>query len=311
VAKAFAPRTLDADWEPRMREIMGGLLDRIEAKPLFDVIEDLAELPARITAEIVGVESARFEDFRRWSDEIVSATGPPQEDADGVHDAAGDSPGGLFAYLANTVADRRRRPQDDLVTRLVESEIDGVRLTDIEIVSFLVLLIVSGNDAVTDLIATCAEVFVSNPGLLEELHLHPGRIVHVVEEALRWDSPTQSFFRRACADAELAGKAIKAGDALLVLYAAANRDPNAFECPADFDAGRGRRDHLAFGKGVHYCLGANLTRLQARVAVEAIVNRFESLREVPDFTEQWRDAPFFRGRVSYPLEFTLRHGRTE
>lgn len=313
VAKAFTPRTLDSLWEGRIREVADDLLDQVESKETFDVIQDVAELPSRIIAEIIGVESDRFEDFKRWSDEIVAASGPSQQEGDAGLDsgAAGESFSGLFAYLAGAVADRRERPQDDLVTRLVDSEIEGVRLTDLEIIAFLELLIVSGNDAITDLIATGTQAIVSHKGLMAKLQRQPSLIADLVEEALRWDSPVQCFYRRATVDADLGEKSIEAGDALLVLYGAANRDPKEFTHPDDFNIQRKRRDHLAFGMGMHYCLGASLTRLQARVAIEAIVERFDSLSEIPGFETKWRDTPFFRGRVAYPLKFVLRQSNAQ
>jgi cytochrome P450 len=307
VAKAFAPRILDSRWEPRIRQIADNLLDRVESKGTFDVVADLAELPARVIAEIIGVESGRFEDFKRWSDEIVSSAGrledsPPELGPPPPEPASS----GLFTYLASTVIDRRKDPRDDLVTRLVEADFDGAHLSDQEIVSFLVLLIVSGNDAITDLIVAALRGLVSGPELLDQIRGRPDLVSKLVEEALRWDAPFQCFFRQATISTELAGKKVKEGDAILVVYGAANRDPAHFPNPDDFELGRAPHDHLAFGRGPHHCLGASLARLQAVVALEAIVERFASLREVMGFVPIWRDTPFFRGMVEYPLNFTTR-----
>ena len=128
----------------------------------------------------------------------------------------------------------------------------------------------------------------------------------MIEEALRWEAPIQSFYRRARRDLELGGTAVKEGDALLVLYGAANRDEAKYECPEEFDPERGTPDHLAFGGGIHVCLGASLARLEARLALEGVVKRFSALEPVEGFEEDWADTPFFRGMTSYRLKFTER-----
>ncbi|MEX2238557.1 MAG: cytochrome P450 [Dehalococcoidia bacterium] len=313
VAKAFTPRTLDSLWEPRIRQTANDLLDLVEGKAVFDVIADLAPLPGRITAEIIGVEPERSEDLKRWSDEIVMMAGLQDEDSSNEDRDVELGPRGegafaqLSIYLEGILANRKAAPRDDLVTRLIAAEVDGVHLTDYEIIDFPVLLIVSGNDAVADLIATGVRALIMQPELIARLRGQPDLIGDLVEEALRWESPFQCFYRRATIPAELGGKEIKPGDALLVLYAAANRDPQQFASPAEFNIARGRRDHLAFGMGAHYCLGANLARLQARVAIASIIERFESLAEVEGFEQQWRNAPFFRELVEYPVTFKLRN----
>lgn len=217
-----------------------------------------------------------------------------------------DELGPLQAYFARAVADRRANPREDLVTRLVLAEIDGERLSDAEIIAFCVLLLVAGNETTTSLISTAVRALVNHPELMATLRARPALIDGLVEEALRWDAPIQGFYRRATVGTELAGQPIEAGDALLVLYAAANRDPARFARPADFDVERSDRGHISFGAGNHYCLGAYLARLEARVSLQAIVDRFETLTVVEGHEDAWRDTPFFRGLVEYPLRFTPR-----
>ncbi|MPZ24146.1 MAG: cytochrome P450 [Dehalococcoidia bacterium] len=308
-ASAFTPKTIDALWEPRIRMLTNELLDAVEGKAAFEVIADLAfPLPVTVIAEIIGVESERFVDFKGWSDEIAKQIGrydaPPPPDDYEITEPRDLGP--LFEYFVATVADRRENPRDDLVTRLVRAEIEGQRLTDFEVMSFLVLLMVAGNETTTNLIGTAIRGLVTHPAQVAAMRERPELISGLVEEALRWDAPIQGFYRRATRDADLAGVSIRQGDALLVLYAAANWDPAAFGCPEDFEIERGRRDHVSFGLGNHFCLGANLARLEARIALQEVIRRFDDLRPIDDFEESWRDTPFFRGMEEYSLHFRLR-----
>jgi cytochrome P450 len=212
----------------------------------------------------------------------------------------------MHAYFAQAIADRRDDPRDDLVTRLVQAEIDGKRLTDAEIIAFCALLLVAGNETTTSLITTAVRGLVAHPEQTATLRARPELIDGLIEETLRWESPIQGFYRRATVDTELAGQPVKDGDALLVLFAAANRDPARFSCPHDFDIERGSHDHVAFGVGNHHCLGANLARLEARISLQAVLERFETLTPVEGHEDAWRDTPFVRGLVEYPLRFTLK-----
>ncbi len=215
-----------------------------------------------------------------------------------------DEEDSLFLYFLQQVQDRRETPRDDLITRLVEAEVDGEQLTDIELVAFLVLLLVAGNETTTNLINHTIRGLAENPDQQRHLRANPELLAATMEEALRWEAPIQSFYRRAHVDTTLAGTEVKAGQALLVIYGAANHDPAHYECPADFDIERfnvdtGSRDHLAFGRGIHTCLGANLARIEAAAAVEGVLNRFAWLAPIEDQDVEWWDTPFFRGPLAY------------
>jgi cytochrome P450 len=308
-ARAFTPRTIDETWEPRIRQITGELLDAVEAKGTFEVVADLASpLPVRMIAEIIGIEVERYLQFKQWSDEIAGLIG--RYDLERVSDPAEiEAPadmGPLFFYFVQAIADRRANPRDDLITRLVEAEVDGERLTDFESVAFLVLLLVAGNETTTTAITNAMRVLVQHPEVADRLRADEAKIEPFIEEVLRWDAPIHSFYRRAIHDVQLGGQQIKGGDALLVLYAAANHDPAEFACPAGFDLDRGRRDHASFGIGVHYCLGANLARLEARTAIREIVRRLDGFTVEPSFEQRFREMPFFGGLTSLPLRFRRR-----
>ncbi len=303
-AKAFTPKSIERDWTPRIQRIVDEQLDGI-APDVFNVVGDLAyPLPVRMIAEIIGVESERFAQFKHWSDEIVKGIGMRREE-----EHARQFQGAVWslsAYFYEQMERRRRQPRDDLLSRLIEAEVDGERLTLAELQAFLVLLLVAGNETTTNLIGNAVRVLAEEPDLMRRVRDDRALVWNLVEEALRYEAPIQGFYRKARRDIELAGVQIRSGDALCVLYGAANRDPAEFECPAAFDLDKARRDHLAFGKGIHYCLGANLARIEAGIALNAVLDRFETLTPVPGFAVKWRHTPFFRGMEEYPVRYTPR-----
>lgn len=329
VTKAFTPRTIEEAWEPRIREYTNELLDAAVARGdgQFDIVRDLGyPLPVKIIAEIIGVPADRFQQFKFWSTEIVAGIGRVPEHGYGSpaeaiaaaeramrereialgQDEEQPAPeGSLSAYFFEQIYDRRANPRNDLITRLVQAEIDGRHLDDAELISFLVLVLVAGNETTTNLINHAVRALTNYPEEQARLREDRTRMGAFLEEALRWESPIQSFYRRANRDVEVEGVQVKAGDALLVLYGAANHDPAKYQCPADFDgerfheAGRGSRDHLAFGAGIHYCLGANLARIEAALAINGVLDRFSAISAVEGSETEWFDTPFFRGPQSY------------
>jgi cytochrome P450 len=306
-AKAFTPKSIDRDWAPRIKRIVDEQLDGA-APDTFNVIGDLAyPLPVRMIAEIIGVESDKFPQFKSWSDEIAKRIGMPRGER-GPPDAD-EGPGGpaisLGLYFFQQVALRVQEPRDDLLTRLLQAEVDGERLNPWELQAFLILLLVAGNETTTNLIGTAIRALAEDAALMERVRADRGLVWNLIEESLRYDAPIQGFYRKARQDIELAGQQIKAGDPLCVLYGAGNRDPKEFECPAEFRVDAARRDHLAFGKGIHYCLGANLARIEAEIAINAVLDRFETVTPKPGYEPQWRRTPFFRGMVEYECDYTL------
>jgi cytochrome P450 len=306
--KAFTPKSIERDWVPRIRRIVSEQLEGI-AGNTFRVIGDLAyPLPVRMIAEIVGVEPEKFPQFKRWSDEIVKRIGVeepenPEEFRAAIY--------GLSAYFFEQAELRRRQPRDDLLTRLVESEVDGQRLTPAELQAFLVLLLVAGNETTTNLIGTAIAVLAESPESMSRIQEDRSLVSNLIEESLRWEAPIQGFYRKATRDVELAGARIKAGEPLCVLFGAGNRDPKEFESAAEFNLDGARRDHLAFGKGIHYCLGANLARIEAEIALNAVLDHFQTLTPQSGFRVQWRPTPFFRGMEEYPVSYTLREANAE
>jgi len=269
VNRGFTPSRI-AGWEPRVRAIVGAQLRRLAPGEPFDVIEDLAvPLPMTIIAEMLGVDAGRRADFKRGSNALVAmmsgaASRRPVDPAP-LQDVAE-----LFQFLRETVRERRRQPGDDLVSVLVDPARDGV-LDEIDMVQFVVLLLVAGNETTTNLIGNAAAALLEHRDALDRVAREPERVPALVEEALRYDPPIQVVFRTVTADTDLAGTRIPRGAVVAALLGSANRDERAFADPDRFDVSRDTRGHLAFGFGPHFCLGAALARLEARVALEALL----------------------------------------
>ena len=294
VNRGFTPSRIAA-WEPRVRAIVGAQLRGLAPGEPFDVIEDLAvPLPVTIIAEMLGVDAGRRADFKRWSNALVSmmsgAASRRPVDAGPLQDVAE-----LFLFLRQTVRERRRQPGDDLVSVLVDPARDGV-LDELDMVQFVVLLLVAGNETTTNLIGNAAAALLEHRDALERVAREPERVPALVEEALRFDPPIQVAFRTVTADTELAGTRIPRGAVVAALLGSANRDERAFVEPDRFDVERDTRGHLAFGFGPHFCLGAALARLEARVALEALVPELVHCKRVGERTARI-DSFLVRGRA--------------
>jgi cytochrome P450 len=270
VNRGFTPRRV-ADWEERARALVAEAMERLRAGDAFDLIEDLAiPLPVSIIAEMLGVEPARRADFKRWSDVIIHmATGPGRGDpfAPRTVDAMIE----LLCYLRGVAEERRRHPADDLVSAIAAEQAGESGLTIREVVQFVMLLLVAGNETTTNLIGNAVAALVDHPEELARVAADPSLVPAAIEETLRFDPPIQMLFRTATQDVELAGVRIPKGAYVAPLLGSANRDERQFPDPDRFDVGRHPQGHVAFGFGKHFCLGASLARMEARVALTALV----------------------------------------
>jgi cytochrome P450 len=270
VIQAFAPRAI-AELEPRIRAIARESLDAVPVGEPVDFVGAVSiPLPMYVIAEMLGVPREDRPEFRRWSDAIIRAAG-------GMRDAVTDAAlGEMFVYFATHLADRRRAPREDLVSTLARAEIDGDRLSDPEILMFCVTLLVAGNETTRNLISGGAFALIQHPEQKRELLADPRLVPNAVEEMLRWWPPALGVTRRATRATSLRGKPIGAGECVLLVYPAANRDEEVWGEDAErFDVRRDhtRRSHLSFGFGEHLCLGASLARLEARVMFEELLAR--------------------------------------
>ncbi len=297
VNRGFTPSRIGRI-EPRIREIAAELFAAMDARGECDLVSELAvPFPVRVIAELLGVDPNRFEDFKRWSQAAVSIFGRPASPE--VRAAANASIDELADYIEAAVEKRRVEPRQDLISVLIEKEAEDALTLD-EVIGFAILLLVAGNETTTSLIGSTAIALYDHPEQLVAVQAEPTLIPGLVEEALRYTSPVQLLFRQTTREVELGAVRLPKDAIVLPSYAAANRDPKRFPDPDRFDVKRNAQGHLAFGLGIHFCLGAGLARLEARVAFEGLLPRLEKLRR-RDSSIRWSESPFLRGPQELPL----------
>ncbi len=301
VSRGFTPRRV-ADLEPRIRELARRHISRFIDAGRCDFIRDFAgKLPMDVISEMLGVPEADRDRLRAWSDAVVHRD-------DGVTDvppAALEAAAGILAYFSELVAERRLRPRDDLTGALLAADIDGDRLSDYEVLGFLFLMIIAGNETTTKLLGNALYWLWRNPEQRRLVQADPRLIPRWVEETLRYDGSTQALARTVTTDIELHGQRLRADDRVVLLIGSANRDERVFSDPDRFDILRDTNDMLSFGHGAHFCLGAALARLEGRIALEEVQARF------PDYDIDTRGivrihSVNVRGFAALPIEFTPR-----
>jgi cytochrome P450 len=297
VNRAFTPRRVD-EMAARIRSLARDLVAMIPDDTDFDIVETLSiPLPVSIIAEILGVPANRQADFRRWSDAFVGLLEKPPEPT--MIQATTE----LLTYFHELEKERRQSPGGDLISALMQAEIDGRRLTSEELDAFFIMLLVGGNETTTNLISNQLHLLASRPDLWRAIREDRSLLYDAVEETVRWDSPVQNLGREATQDFSLHGVEIPAGSRVVVSFGAANRDAGIFEEPDDYRLDRDRSQHLGFGQGRHYCLGTRLARLEAVAALEALLDRFEEI--APGATPGSRlHSTVIRGFETLPLRFS-------
>lgn len=297
VSRAFTPRAVER-WRKRIEGTTEELLDRLPRGGRVDVMSALAgPLPVIVIAEMLGVPREDQARFKHWSDEVVRSMGMSSFDDLRRSRAAWRE---LRGYLEGIAAERRREPRDDLLSALLSAEEQGDRLSLDEVFSTCNLLLVAGNETTTNLIGNATLALLRHPDQLERLRGDAALTPHAVEELLRWDSPVQYTSRIALEPVEIAGERVEAGQEVILVLGAANRDPEHFPAPDVLDLGRQDIRHLSFGHGVHFCLGAQLARLEGEVAIGALVRRFPDLC-LDDSAPRWRANPILRGLERLPV----------
>jgi cytochrome P450 len=280
VSRGFTPRVLTALRPRAIETVAEGMAGVRDAAPgqIVDLVQALStRVPVVMIAELLGIERARHADFRRWSDAIAESMW-----AHGGRDASAEVKA-LGAYLDGIVRERKRAPKDDVISQLIHASEDGAGvLRPGEIPSFVTSLLVAGSETTANLISNCVLTLVREPEVAREVAAKRALVPAFVEETLRHEGPVQLSMRRTTRAVELAGVAIPAGAMVIPLLGSANRDDRRFEDPDRFDLHRPERAHLAFGQGIHFCLGAALARLEAQVAVEAYLDLAEGLAWLGD-----------------------------
>jgi cytochrome P450 len=299
VQKAFTPRRV-ASLRPRVEEITTGLLDDMAAgPPEADLLDTFAfPLPITVICELLGIPVADRDDFRDWTAVIISSAQSPEE----FQRAAG----GMFGYFTSLLAAKRRSPADDLLSALILARDEGDRLTERELYSMVFLLLVAGFETTVNLIGSGALALMSFPAQARRLRADPSLLPAAIEELLRYANPLNHATERfTLDDVAIGGAVIPAGQWVLVATSSANRDPERFPDPERLDVGRDASGHVAFGHGIHHCLGAPLARLEGEIAIGSLLARFPSLSlAVPASQLRWRQSSLIHGLESLPVRLS-------
>jgi len=305
ISRAFTPRMI-ANLEARIRELSRELLDRVAERPEADIAAEYSvPLAMQAIAGMIGIPLADWPRYQRWSDTILrlrySRSGGPEAEQS-VQDFVAVS-GEMNDYLTGMIAARRRSAQGDLLTDLVAAEVDGERLSQEEILGFFQLLVVAGQETTSDLVNNALLSLLENPGQLARLRAAPELMSSAIEEVLRYRSPLQWIMRTPRREIQVHGRTIPAGALVLPMIGSANRDPRQFPDPARFDITRDPNPHVAFGHGIHFCLGAALSRMEAKIALSDLLARFPSLELASQGPWEPRKALHVHGPASLRLRF--------
>jgi cytochrome P450 len=301
VSKGFTPRRV-ADLEPSIRALAVRYLERVREAGRMDFVADFAgRIPMDVVSEMLGVPEADRDELRGWSDTILHR----EEGMRGVPPEGVAASGKLLEYFVNVVAERRRRPGADLASALCAAELDGEQLSDKDIIAFLYLMIIAGNETTTKLLANAVYWLQRHPSARKEVSRGPALVPQWVEETLRFDNSTQLMARSVTSDFDYHGHAMKRGQKVLLLIGSANRDERVFPSPDVFDLHRDTSQHLSFGRGTHFCLGAALARLEARVSLEEVLGRVPDY-EIDEARAVRVHSTNVRGFAALPMGFSAR-----
>lgn len=274
VNQAFTPRAV-ARLSERVTQITQELLDQVREQGKMDIVADMAfPLPAKVIAELLGVPAEDWNIFQRWA---RIGDGPPMR---GQQEGGRNMREEMADYFSRLLAERRRAPREDLISALSVAEVDGERLSERELVSFCTLLLAAGQETTKNLIANAIVCFTDHPEAMEQLRREPALMPMAIEEVLRYLPPVWFLFRQTTTDVELEGQTIPANQIVLAWAAGANRDPAQFPDPDRFNIEREPNRHLTFGHGVHYCVGAPLARLEAKIALTMMLEQLKDLQRV-------------------------------
>jgi len=303
VSKAFTPRVVEV-LRPHIQQIVDGLLDRVEGRGEMDLIEDFAyPLPVVVICEMLGVPVEDRDRFKTWGLDIARGLdavllGPESE----VVQRSSTSRMALANYFRDLIAKRRAAPRADMLTDLIAAEEAGDKLTENELLATCILLLVAGHETTVNLIGNGSLALLRHPDQLQRLRDNPGLIGTAVEELLRFDGPVQRTARIPSEDITIGGKLIPKGDMVMPFIGAADRDPAQFPEPDRLDIGRGDNRHIAFGWGIHFCLGAPLARVEGQIAINTRVRRLPKLALATD-APAFRQSLTLRGLTALPVTY--------
>jgi len=300
-ARAFTPKAIEA-WRPRVVEMVDEILDTIAADGGCDLVSTLAfPLPFQVISELLGMPTDERDQLRAWS-QAITLTLEPLITAE-ERQAATDAAEHMREFVEVVISERRKAPREnDLLSALIAAEEEGERLSTNELVAMVLLLFVAGHETTVNLIGNGMLALLRHPAELRRLRESPGLITSAVEELLRYDGPVQRTARVASADATIGGRTIAKGDMVMPFIAAADRDPAQFPEPDRLDLSRSDNRHIAFGWGIHFCLGAPLARIEGQIAIDALVRRLPGL-ELATHEPEYRQSLTLRGLKTLPVKF--------
>jgi cytochrome P450 len=303
VSKAFTPRALER-LRPEIQQIVDGLLDEVEARGSMDLVEEFAyPLPVRVICEMLGVPVKDHERFKAWGLDIargLDAIMLPPDSEVGQRSVSGRR--ALADYFRGLIAERRAAPRDDMLSALIAAEEAGDKLNEEELLATCILLLVAGHETTVNLIGNGTLALLRHPDQLRKLRERPGLIVTAVEELLRFDGPVQRTARIPSEDITIGGQTIGKGEMVMPFLGAADRDPTQFPDPDRLDITRADNRHIAFGMGIHFCLGAPLARMEGQIAINTLLARLPKLALATD-RPQFRQSLTLRGLQALPLSF--------
>ena len=288
--KAFTSRAIKL-MENEVRNMSNDLLNKLDiSKPVDIAHEFTIPLPISVISQLMGIPFERKDDFKRWSD-ALTGTGSETEIEKRMPEIIN-----MRNYFLSLIPLRKESPGDDLISKVVNAEVDGETLDDNTIAGFNMLLLIAGNETTTNLLSNMLNHISYNPNIWKELRKDKGLVDAAIEETLRFDSPVHWVSRRATEDTELSGQTIKKGENIFAIMGSANRDPSHYENPEEFRLDRKQnKDHHTFGHGIHFCMGAPLARLEGRYALEGLLDRFEEVTPLKDAKNQRTSSSMLRG----------------
>jgi cytochrome P450 len=294
VNKAFTPGRIAA-LEPWIAGVAAELMNELPAGEADFVQEYTIPLPVKVIARLLGIPGSEHRTFKRWTDAVLAfnSTLPPETRMQSVME--------MMQYFGQMAAARRAEPAEDLITALVEAEVDGEAMQEWEVLGFCLLLLIAGNETTTNLLGNMANILSHRPDLWRRLRDDRSMVEPFVEETLRYESPVQCLFRVATKDVTVRGAPVAAGDRVAIFYGAANRDPEEFPNPDDFQPERDLRTHVAFGHGIHYCLGSPLARAEARITLNALLDRYNAIDPGEAPAERQTATPMVFGFRKLPI----------
>lgn len=301
VSKAFNARVIE-EMRLRIQKIVNELINKVEDTGAMDIIADISgPLPVRVISEMLGIPEADRRQLQQWSHWLAHIFDPMKSSNLGeeVNQAILD----FRDYLSHLIAQRRQHPENDLISALIQARDEGEKLTEDELLATCMLLFASGEETTVNLIGNGMFTLLRYPDQLAKLKQNPSLIQSAVEELLRYESPLQICGRTAIDNLEIGGKTIRKGPPVFLILGAANRDPAQFPHPERLDITRSDNRHLAFGDGIHYCLGSGLARTQGQIAINTLIQRFPDLQLQTDKLE-WRENIFLRGLKTLPVTFS-------